>query len=80
MEIRKSAASLSFFPLSLPMDVSNNTGWKRRKNSQKPNDELYSTFKQTFTELGPNVSAALPAEDPGVTLDDHLAIPITLAG
>jgi hypothetical protein len=62
------------------MDISNNTGWKRRKNSRKPDDELYSTFKQTLTELGPNVSAALPADNPGVTLDDPLAIPITLAG
>ncbi|KAK2754041.1 hypothetical protein FQN54_007210 [Arachnomyces sp. PD_36] len=62
------------------MDVLNNTGWKRRKNTQKPNDELYSTFKQTFTELGSNVSAALPADNPGVAMDDPLGIPITLAG
>lgn len=62
------------------MDVSNNTIWIRRKNSQKPSNELYSAFKQTMNELAPSVSAALPAENPGVSLDDPLAIPITLSG
>ena len=59
------------------MDLSNNT-WKRRK-SQKPDDELYSTFKQTFTELGPQISAALPS-DAVTSVDDPHVVPITLAG
>lgn len=41
--------------------------FSHRRNSQKPNDDLYASFKQNFPDVGPGTSSAGPGELPALT-------------
>jgi len=47
-----------------------------RMNSQKPADELYATFRQTFPEVGPGTATSTPAPSASTaSLSDALTDP-----